>query len=110
MVSSSSSRSKVFISYSHKDVRYLRQLQTHLAYYERVGLIEVWDDTKLTPGAVWHEQIENALRQTKVAILLVSADFLASKFIAENELPPLLAAAQSEGAVIISVILSACAF
>lgn len=108
--SSSSSRSKVFISYSHKDARYLKQLQTHLAYYERVGLIEVWDDTKLSPGAIWQEEIKNALRQTKVAILLVSAAFLASKFIVENELPPLLAAAQSEGAVILSVILSACAF
>lgn len=110
MVSSSSTRTKVFISYSHKDARYLKQLQTHLAYYEQVGLIEVWDDTKLSPGAIWQEEIKNALRQTKVAILLVSAAFLASKFIVENELPPLLAAAQSEGAVILSVILSACAF
>ena len=108
--SSSSTRTQVFISYSHKDVRYLKQLQTHLAYYERVGLIEVWDDTKLLPGAMWHDEIKNALRRTKVAILLVSAAFLASKFIAENELPPLLTAAQSEGAVILSVILSACAF
>lgn len=110
MVSSLSSRSNVFISYSHQDARYLKQLQTHLAYYERVGLIEVWDDTKLTLGAVWKDEIKDALRRTKVAVLLVSAAFLGSKFIIENELPPLLAAAQSEGAVILSVILSACAF
>lgn len=93
----SSGRTKVFISYSHSDVRYLKQLQTHLAYYERIGLIDVWDDTKLLPGAVWHEEIEKVIQQTKVAILLVSAAFLAPRFIAENELPPLLAAAQTEG-------------
>jgi TIR domain len=110
MVSSSSSRSKVFISYSHKDARYLKQLQTHLAYYERMGLVDVWDDTKLHPGTQWQEEIKNVIALTRVAILLVSADFLASQFIAENELPPLLTAAQSEGAVILSVILSACAF
>lgn len=45
-----------------------------------------------------------------MAILLVSADFLASKFIAENELPPLLAAAVAGGTVVVPVILSPCLF
>jgi len=65
---------------------------------------------KVLPGAIWREEINKALLCAKVAILLVSADFLASKFIAENELPPLLAAARIDGAIILPVILSPCRF
>jgi hypothetical protein len=103
-------RNKVFISYCHTDLQYLKRLQTHFAHYERLGIVEVWDDTKINPGARWQEEIKEAISQARIAVLLVSADFLASTFIAENELPPLLAAAKTEGATIIPVILSACAF
>lgn len=110
MASTSSARNRVFISYSHSDRKYLDRLKTHLVPYERRGLLSVWDDTQIRPGSIWYEEIKQAIKQTKVAILLVSADFLASRFIAEDELPPLLDAAKSEGAIIIPIILSHCAF
>lgn len=72
--------------------------------------MDIWDDMKISAGSLWREEIEKALLCTKVAILLISADFLASSFIAEIELPALLAAAQSDGAVILPVILSPCRF
>ena len=50
------------------------------------------------------EEIQQAIRRARVAVLLVSPDFIASDFIAENELPPLLAAAKKDGALIIPVI------
>lgn len=37
----------VFISYSHKDARWLRRLRVHLKPVERAGHIELWDDTKI---------------------------------------------------------------
>jgi hypothetical protein len=110
MTSSLQNRTNVFISYSHKDTKYLLRLQTHLTVYERNKLLDIWDDTKILGGALWHEEIQKALKQAKIAILLVSADFLASKFIAENELPPLLFAAKAGGARILPIILSPCGF
>jgi len=43
-------------------------------------------------------------------VLLVSADFLASDFIATNELPPLLQAAEAHGTLILPLILDHCRF
>jgi hypothetical protein len=39
---------------------------------------------------------------------LISANFMGSEFIAKNELPPLLEAAEHEGTVILPVIISPC--
>jgi hypothetical protein len=104
-------RDKVFVSYSHKDGAWLNKVQTHLSVLENLGIsVNLWDDTQIKAGMVWRDEIEKALAAAKVAILLVSTDFLASEFIRTDELPPLLKAAKNDGATILPLILKPCLF
>lgn len=90
-------KNKIFISYSHADKEWLQKLQKHLKVLSIQIRLEVWDDTRLQSGDKWKVEIEKALEDANIAILLVSTDFLASDFIRTNELPPILKNAESKG-------------
>ena len=100
----------IFVSYSHRNREYLDRLMIHLKPLERQGLIDAWVDTRLRAGDKWKKEIEQGLKKSRVAVLMISADFLASDFIIDNELPPLLQAAEEKGTLIIPVILKPCRF
>src|SRR3954454_9471946 len=110
MASSPSTRTKVFISYSHADKEWLDRLKRHLKPLAREGNLDCWNDTHIRPGDDWQQEIRTALDTAQVAVLLISANFFASDFIDENELPPLLAPAQAKGVRILPVIISASRF
>lgn len=100
----------IFISYSRRDFEYLHRLQVHLAPLKRMGVVTAWDDTNIVAGEKWKKNITEELDQARAAILLISADFLASNFIIDAELPTLLRKAEIEGTRIFPVILKPCRF
>ena len=78
---------KVFFSYSHKDTEIMNQLAVHLAPLKRLEKIETWSDKAIQAGDEWDESIKNNLRNSDIILFLVSADFIASSYIWEKEIP-----------------------
>lgn len=98
----------VFISYSHKDEDWKDRLVSHLGVLQHEGLLDLWDDRRIGGGEDWYEEIQEAMTKASVAILLVSANFLTSKFILEEEVPRLMERREKEGMRIFPVIVKPC--
>ena len=84
----------VFISYSHIDEPWRLLLRTHLEPYVSAGSVEVWDDTAIEAGSDWKLAIESAIGRASVALFMVSPNLLASPFVRDEEMRPLLARAR----------------
>ncbi|MCP4360656.1 MAG: CHAT domain-containing protein [Chloroflexi bacterium] len=67
----------VFISYSHKDEKEKNILLTYLNSLKARG-VKIWSDDQIKAGANTEESISQAIKQAKMAILLITADYLAS--------------------------------
>ncbi len=110
MVDSANRPHRVFISYSHKDEAWKERLHTQLNVLEQQNQLSIWEDRQIAAGDDWYPAIEKAINSANVAILLISAEFLSSKFITGEEVPRLLARRKKEGLLVIPVILSPCAW
>jgi TIR domain len=97
---------KIFISYAHRPERqtgWVARIRTHLQGIVKESDFEVWDDTRIETGATWRDEIERSIRQSKAVIIVLTADFCASKFIRDEELPLLLEVADAARTRIICI-------
>lgn len=115
--SSSSDDFTVFISYAHSDNespdpsrRWLNRLSEQLQPLVLQDKVSAWSDTQIEAGELWDNSIKEHLQGAKVAVLLVSPAFLASKYICNSELPVLLMNAMNEGRTVIPIIVRHCLF
>ena len=78
-------RKTVFVSYAHKDRKWADELMTFLAPWIRDKRVDLWDDSRIQLGDNWRTEIQKAIEEATVAVLLVTKDFLASDFITKHE-------------------------
>jgi hypothetical protein len=96
-------RDRIFVSYSLSDKKWLDKLLIHLKPMVRDEGLALWTDRDIAAGSNWEREIGKALNTARVAVLLVSPNFMASDFIARVELPSLLNAAQGKGLTVLWV-------
>lgn len=99
---------KIFISYSRNDRPFLEELNTMLAGLRRRNALVVWHDHCIEAGEEWFLSILNAMEDCHLAILLISSDFIASRFIQEEELTRLFSRRIEEGLRVIPIIVRSC--
>lgn len=85
-------RDQIFISYSRQDHDWLKTLEPYLKPLVDDHRVTVWSDQAIAPGRDWKAEIDQAVAAARIAVLIVSQDFLASDFIIDHELPALFAA------------------
>jgi hypothetical protein len=77
----------IFFSYSREDKRLRDKLDVHLSSLKRRGVISSWHDRQIVAGSEWEEEIDRHMRTADIILLLVSSDFVNSKYCYEIELP-----------------------
>ena len=105
---SNSDAMKVFVSYSHADEKLKDALLKHLKPLERMKLITEWHDRKLLAGDDWGAEINQNLEAADIILILVSIDFINSKYCYDIELDRALERHAAASCRVVPVILRGC--
>jgi hypothetical protein len=103
-------RARIFVSYAHEDHQWVHRLKKHLNVLVKQKIAEVWLDDRIQVGANWREEILQAIDNSHVAVLLVSAQFLGSEFIMDTEIPRLLERRRLGELKLVPVLIEPCAW
>ena len=96
---------EVFFSYSHEDEALRDELEKHLSILKHRGLISAWHDRKICAGEEWNGEIDEHLNSAQIILLLISSDFLASKYCYDIEMKRAMERHSLEEARVIPIIL-----
>ena len=96
---------KAFVSYSHKDSEYLKEMHSALAPLIRLQKLQLWDDRDIDAGDEWREVLFQRLDEADIVLCLVSSDFVASDFCYQKEFGAALEAHRRGEKTIVPVML-----
>ena len=99
---------KLFISYAHKDEEFLGELVEHLSNLQRQGIIQGWHDRKIIAGEQWADEIDKALNDAQIILLLISASFMASNYCHDLEMRQAMERHETGEAIVIPIIIREC--
>jgi hypothetical protein len=99
---------EVFFSYSHKDDNLREELEKHLKVLQRQGVIEAWNDRRISAGSEWEKQIHLNLQRAQIILLLVSSDFIASDYCLDIEVNQAMERHRTGNSIVVPVILRPC--
>ena len=98
----------LFFSYSHKDETLRDELELHLAMLKRDCLIDAWHDRRILAGDVLDQSINAKVESADVILLLISPDFLHSKYCYDVEMQRAMERHERGECRVIAVILRPC--
>ena len=98
----------VFFSYSHADEGLRDELEKQLSMMKHQGLIETWHDRRIGAGEEFAAAIDERINKDEIILLLVSPDFLASRYCYEIEMQRAMERHERREAIVIPVILRPC--
>lgn len=92
---------EIFLSYARKDKTLKEELVKHLGKKDEKSIL--WQDMEILPGEKWATSIQEKIDASDIVIVLISVDFLYSKFCEEE-----LQRAKEKGKLIIPIIIRPC--
>jgi len=99
-------KTDIFISYSSKDRQWAQDFASH---FDSLN-ISFWYDQNIQAGRKWNDDIEEAMQKAKMAVLLISVNFMNSTYIKEKELVKLKQRYDNNEIQIIPIYISSCLY
>lgn len=99
---------EIFFSYSQEDRELRDKLANHLSILKQDKVINDWHEGEISAGQVKADEIERHLNSSRIILLLISSDFLASDKIWQRDVTLAMKKHNNQEACVIPVLLRPC--